>query len=185
MTRINITFITIALFINFIVSCSTVGTFNRNEIINPTLNIKLTATKTQELEIITTIGDSHVGKILSLEGERVKLLAFPYWNVTPIEIDMAEIYKIKVMKKDHKAGKGAATGFAAVFSLFGLIGLGNSKYDVDYEDALKGSLVLGGLGGLLGLIIGGISSISVRSQYNFYDMSKEEKIKAIKKIMGV
>ena len=166
-------------------SCSTVRTFKRNEIINLTSNVKFTAIRTQELEIITTSGDTHVGKILSLEGEKVKILAFPYWNVIPVEIDLNEIHKIKVKKKDSKVGKGTATGFATVFSIFGLIGLTNSKYDEDYENALTGSLILGGMGGLLGLVIGGISSAATKTTYDFYNMSKEKKINAIKKIMGV
>ena len=185
MTRKNIALITIALLINLIVSCSTIGTFNSNEITNLTPNVKFTAKKTQELEIITTQGDTHFGKILSLEGEKAILLTLPYWNVIPVEIDLDEIHKIKLVKKKSRAGKGAAKGFVWAFTIIGLIGLVSSEYDEDYEEALGGSLVSGAFGGLLGLVIGGISSISVRSQYNFYDMSKEQKIKAIKKIMGL
>lgn len=187
MSKKILAFITLALFINFLISCSTTRTFSRNKVIETAPSIKIKAEKLPEILLITINKKVHKGKILSLEGENLLLSPFPYWNVKPIEIGLNEIYSIKVMKKGSKSGKGFLWGLSLGFILEGGVSLtgGELKYDRDYKNALSASVARGLFGGLLGLAIGGISSIGKKSKYNFSKMSKIDKIIAIKEIMGV
>jgi len=179
------TIITLAIFINFIISCSTIRTVNRNEVVEIAPSVKIKAVKLQEVQLTTTRGEL-TGKLLSLEGEILQMLLFPYWDVEPINIDLNEIYSIKLMKKNSRAGKNAAaSGFAWGFLITGIATGLDSEYDEDFEDALLGSAIIGGFIGLLGFVIGGLSDIATKSKYYFFQMSNSEKIRVIKKIMGL
>jgi len=185
MSKKFLTFLTLVLFMNFLISCTIIGNHSNDKIRGTYSFSKITANKFPEIQLITTSGDPYKGKLLSLEGEKLKLLPFPYWNVESVEIDIDEIHSIELMKKDSKAGKGAAQGFAYTFLIVGIIAGLDSEYDEDYEDALVGATILGAFGGLLGLIIGGASSLASKTKYEFYKMSLGEKIRAIRKIMGL
>jgi len=178
------TIITLAIFINFIISCSTIRTVNRNEVVEIAPSVKIKAVKLQEVQLTTTRGEL-TGKLLSLEGESLQMLLFPYWDVEPINIDLNGIYSIKLMKKNSRAGKGAASGFAWGFLITGIASGLDSEYDEDFEDALIGGAIVGGFIGLLGFVIGGLSDIATKSKYYFFQMSNSEKIRVIKKIMGL
>lgn len=158
-------------------ACSTVAV--KTEVIKGTLPARLEATKFEEVELITAEGDIHKGKIVSLEGEGLEFRPFPYWNIELIKLNLDEIHSIKLAKKGSRAAKRFASGFGWAFMIAGTIGGATSKYDEDYQIALLGSAIVGGAGGLLGLVI------STKTKFEFYRMSREEKERAIRKIMGL
>lgn len=185
MSKKTLTFIILLIFLNFLITCTTIRTAGPNEAIETYPSIKIKATKFQEI-LLTTV-DTRVsrGMILSLEEENLFLSPVPYWNVDPIEIDLDEIRSIKLMKNGSNVMKGFTWGFTLGFIAIGGIALTscNLKYDEDYSDALTYSVIGGGGAGLLGLIIGGLISLGKKSSYDFFKMSKKEKIIALQEIM--
>jgi len=183
MLKKNFALCTLLFFLNFILSCTTITTSGG-------INIKTTSTsefiakKLPELELITTGGEFHRGKLLNLIGMDVLFSPFPYWNVETLKIHFDKIHTIKLAKKGSKAGSGFAHGFGWTFIFIGVLGAANSKYDRDFENALGASAGAGLFGGLLGLVIGGLAKAATKSQYKFYKMSDSEKTKAVLKIMG-
>jgi len=183
MLKKNFALFTLLFFLNFILSCATRTTSSG-------INIKTTSTsefiakKLPELELITTRGELHRGKLLSLIGKDVLFSPFPYWNVETLKIHLDKIHSIKLAKKGGKAGSGFAHGFGWTFIIIGVIGAATSKYDEDFSAALGGSAAAGLIGGLLGLVIGGVAKAATKSQYKFYNMSDSEKTKTVLKIMG-
>jgi len=185
MSKKTLTIITLTFFLNFLFSCTATSTLTSSEVVKTSPISEIKAKKLQEVQLKTTSGEIHTGKLSSLEGGDLVLLPFPYWNVEAIKIDLDEIYSIKVMKKDSKAGKGAAGGFAWGFLITGTLAGLTSEYDEDFEAALLGSAVIGAFFGLLGLVIGGLGDVATKSEYDFYKMSNSAKIRIIKKIMGL
>ncbi len=185
MSKKTLTFIILLIFLNFLITCTTIRTAGPNEAIETYPSIKVKATKFQEVQLTTVDNKVSTGMMLSLEGENLLLSPVPYWNVDPIEIDLDEIRSIKLMKKGSKWGKGFIWGFTLGFIAIGGIALTSPdlKYDEDYSDALTCSALGGGGGGLLGLIIGGLISLGKKSSYDFFKMSKKEKIFALQEIM--
>lgn len=179
------TIITLLIFLNFLITCTSMETAGPNEAVETYPSIKIRATKFQEVQLTTVDNRVSRGMMLSLEGENLLLSPFPYWNVDPIEIDLDEIRSIKLMKKGSNGGKGFIWGFTLGFTVIGVSALtmGDLKYDKDYGDALTFSLVGGGGAGLLGLVIGGLISLGEKSSYNFFKMSRKEKIETLQKIM--
>jgi len=183
MLKKNFALFTLLFFLNFILSCATRTTFSG-------INIKTTSTsefiakKLTELELITTGGEIHRGKLLNLIGKNVLFSPFPYWNVETLKIHLNKIHTIKLAKKGSKAGSNFAHGFGWTFIIIGVIGVASSKYDKDFEEFLGVSAVAGLMGGLLGLVIGGVAKAATKSEYKFYKMSDTEKTKAVLKIMG-
>lgn len=185
MSKKTLALITLTFFMNFLISCTATTTLTSNEVVKTSPTSEIKAKKLQEVQLKTTSGEIHTGKLSSLEGGDLVLLPFPYWNVEPIKIDLDEIYSIKLMKKDSKAGKGAAGGFAFGFLITGTLTGLTSEYNEDFEVALLGSAAVGAFVGLLGLVIGGLSDVAKKSKYDLYKMSNSEKIRVIKKIMGL
>lgn len=185
MSKKTLTLITLTFFINFLISCSTTTTQTGTEVFKSSPSSVIEAKKLQEVQLITASGEIHRGKLSRLEGRDLVLLPFPYWNIEPIKIDLDEIHSIKLVKKSKKAGKGFAGGFAWGFIIIGTLAGLSSRYDEDFQMALLGSAVSGAFFGFLGFLIGGISDISAKSEYDFSKMPDSEKIRAIKKIMGL
>jgi hypothetical protein len=171
--------------LSFMMSCSSSRALIKTEVTKGTLPSRLEATKFEEVDLVTTEGELHRGKITCLEGESIEFRDFPYWNVEPIQLKLDEIHSIKLVKKGSKAGRAFASGFGWTFMIIGFVAGASSKYDVDYENGLVGSALAGGIGGLIGLAIGAIQDISTKTKFDFYKMSKEEKERAVRKIMGL
>jgi len=185
MSKKTLTLITLTFFLNCIFSCTTTSTLTRNEVVKTSSTSEIKAKKLQEVQLITTSEEIHTGKLLSLEGEDLVLLPFPYWNVEPIKIDLNEIYSIKVRKKHSRAGERVAGSFAWGFLITGTLAGLTSEYDEQFEFALLTSAIVGAFSGLLGLVIGGVGDDTKILEYDFYKISDSEKIRVIKKIMGL
>ncbi len=185
MSKKALTYIILLSFFNFHITCTTIKTAGPDEAVEtyPSVNIK--ATKFQEVRLTTVDNEVQTGMMLSLEGDNLLLSPVPYWNVDPIEIDLDEIRSIKLMGKKGAWGKGFVWGSTLGFIAAGGIALadGNLQYDEDYSDALTYSLLAGVGVGLLGLIVGGLASSGKKSSYDFFKMSKKEKILALQEIM--
>jgi len=171
--------------LSFMLSCTSSRVPVRTEVTKEALSSRVEATKFEEVNLVTSNGDTHKGKIVSLEGESIELRPFPYWNVELVRLHLDEIRTIKLVKKESRAAKGLASGFGWAFVIVGTIGGLSSTYNEDYEAALLGSAVLGGAGGLLGLLVGAFQDFTTKTKFEFTTMSKEEKERAIRKIMGV
>jgi len=185
MSKKILTYSTLALFLVFTISCATVpasGPLGSSSL--PSLG-KVDAAKFPEVQIVTTSGDQHKGKVLSLEGNTVTFSPFPYWNVEPLRIGVDEIHSIERTGKDSGAGKGFLYGFGFTTLALGILGVATSKYDVDYRSFMGGAPFIGLLGGLVGLTIGGIRDLATRTKYDFSRMAKDEKIAALMAIMGL
>lgn len=185
MSKKTLALITLTVFLNFLFSCTTTSTLTRNEAVKTFPIYEIEAKKLQEVQLKTTSGEIHTGKLTRLGRGNLVLLPFPYWNVEAIKIDLDDIYSIKVMKKSSKAGKEAAGGFAWGFLITGTIAGLSSKYDEDFELALLGSAVIGAFVGLITFVVGGLREVATKSKYDLYKMSNSKKIRAIKKIMGL
>jgi hypothetical protein len=183
MDKNKLAIFTLLIFLNFIICCTTTEIKSANHVpISPTLEIQ--AKKFPEVELTTSKGNIHKGKIISLRGEDLLLSPFPYWNVELLKINMNEIHYIKLLKKKSKATSGMLSGFAWTFIIIGILAGAGSRYDEDYEEALLGSAVTGAVGGLIGFAIGGIAQAGTKSEYEFFKMPDSKKVYAIKKIMG-
>jgi len=183
MAKKILTFIYLLLFLNFIISCTSIGTTSTRDVsISPTYEIQ--AKKFLEVELITSEGDIHKGKLISLRGKNLWFSPFPYWNVELLEITLDDIYSIKLPKKGSKAISGMAGGFGWTFIIVGAIAGLTSKYDEDYEEALLGSAVVGAGIGLIGALVGALADIGTKSEYKFYKMDEWEKTRAARRIMG-
>ncbi|MBN2409902.1 MAG: hypothetical protein JXE07_09205, partial [Candidatus Aminicenantes bacterium] len=143
------------------------------------------ARKYEEVIITTSTGAAHKGKMISLEGDNIALLPFPYWNVDRIRLRLDEVLSIELPERGRRAGKGFFSGFGLGFIVTGMIAGASSKYDEDYEFALGVSAGAGVAVGLVGLLIGGIRDAVTKRRYDFADVSNEEKVQAVRKIMGL
>ena len=115
----------------------------------------------------------------------LKLLPYPYWNIDRAEINLENIRSIQLPKKQSRAVRAAIGGFGWGFLITGALGLATSKYDEDYQGALLGSSIIGGLVGGSALIIGGLSDLGSKSNYDFYQMTTPDKVKALEKDHGI
>jgi hypothetical protein len=176
---------TLLFLLSFIVSCFSSSVPIKTEVTKGTLSPRLEALKFEEVELVTAEGERHRGKVVSLEGESIEFRPFPYWNVELIKLNLDDIHSIKLTKKRSGAANGFASGFGWAFIFAGTIGGAGSKYNVDYENALLASAIVGGAGGLIGLAIGAIRDFSIRKKFDFFKMSGEKKEQAIRKIMGL
>jgi hypothetical protein len=185
MSRKVPTVIILIVFLNFLITCTSIKTAGPNERVETYPFNKIRATKFQEVQLTTVDNTVSRGLILSLEGENLLFSPVPYWNVDPVEINVAEIQSIKLMKKGGQLAKGFTWGFSLGFIVIGgsALTFGDLKYDEDYEDALAYTAIGAGGAGLLGGVIGGLVSLGKKSRYNFSKMSKKEKIEALQKII--
>jgi hypothetical protein len=179
------TVITLIVFLNFLMTCTSMKTPGPNEPVETYPSTKIWAAKFQEVQLTTVDNRVSRGMILRLEGENLFLSPVPYWNVDPVEINIDEIRSIKLMKKGPNMAKGFTWGFSLGFIVIGGSALmfGDLKYDEDYEDALTYTAFGAGGAGLLGGVIGGLISLGKKSRYNFEKMSKKEKIDALREII--
>jgi hypothetical protein len=145
---------------------------------------KIAPLKFPEVQIVTTTGYRTTGKLTQFENQTLTFLPYPYWNVESVNIPLDDIARIEVKGKKSHAGSGFVAGFSYSFIVIGLIAGLSSQYDEDYEGALAGSVVLGGLAGLVGLAIGAIVDISAKKNFEFATMPASEKIASLRKIMG-
>jgi hypothetical protein len=177
--------LTLAFFIIFNISCATVPPSGSPRSSSLRSLGKVEATKFPEVQLVTTYGDQHKGKIFSLEGDTVTFLSFPYWNVEPLRIGLDEIHSIERIQAKKGAGLGFLYGFGWVTLAFGIFGATHSKYDRDYQFAMLGAPLVGLFGGLLGLAIGGTADLMTRSKFDLSRMAKDEKIQTLIAIMGL
>jgi len=179
-----ITFAFLFCFFNFLISQPITKTISAMTIITQSPAKELIAKKFPEVILKTKEGSSYTGKILSIFGEKIKFSPSPYWNVEVLEISLDNIDSIKLPKKSSKALKGASYGFGVTFLTIGTVASLTCKYNEDFEDGLLASAVLGGMAGVLGFVIGGLSDWRTKSEYDFSKMSNPEKIKAVHKLIG-
>ena len=143
------------------------------------------AVKFDEVQLITSNGDIHRGKIIGQEGGSIDFRPVPYWDVELIRLNLDEIQSIELVNRPSRAGKGFIQGFGWTFTIVGGIAGIGSKYDVDYENALLGSAIVGAAGGVIGFLVGVIRDASAKKRFDFTSMSAEEKARAVRKIMGL
>lgn len=143
------------------------------------------ALKFDEVQVITLKGDIYRGKIVGQWAGSIDFRPIPFWNVELIRLNLDEIRGIELVNRPSRAGKGFIKGFGWTFTIVGgIFGMG-SKYDVDYENALLGSAMVGAAGGVIGFLVGVIGDASTKTRFDFTSMSAEEKTRAVRKIMGL
>ena len=188
MNKKSLAFGAFIVFVLFLVGCATTSINEKSGALKDLKDAppgKLVARVLPEITLVTSAGDSHLGKLTSLEGGTVTLLPYPYWNVEPITIDLDEIHMVQTQKRGGRAGSGFLHGFSWTYIIVGILSGVTSKYDEDYEFALGVSAGAGLIGGLIGLAVGGLADAVAKTDYKFYSMSLAEKTAAIKKFMGL
>ena len=144
------------------------------------------AIKFPEVVLATNDLVTYRGKLVSLESKEITLLPSPYWNIKSFKIDLNEVRSISLVKeKDSATASGFAGGFACGFLFIGIIGGVVSKYNEAYTFTLVSAGAAGLAAGLVGLIIGAAADASEKTKYEFHEMKDTDKIKALKKIMGL
>jgi hypothetical protein len=201
MSKRVLALVTLVFFLNLLIACTSTESLSGARIAKSPLNTavkksqlegdqtksegRIDSKKFEEILLITNKPELLKGKIIGLEGDALRFLPFPYWNVEPFKIALDEIISIEILKKgESRALKGVANGFGFGFLITGILAGASSKYNEDYQSALLGSVLVGGLFGLVGLVIGGASSLASKSKYDFSKMSGLEKQKTIQKIIG-
>jgi hypothetical protein len=144
----------------------------------------------RKVEVATIVGMIYTGKVVGFQDNRLAILPYPYWNVEEVHVDLEKIAVVKLKRNpgesgSSKAGHGAAIGFAVGFLLAGTIGLFTGEYDEDFQDSIMMSFVLGAAFGLCGLGWGAAAGLPEEKEFDFSKMSRKEKIRTIKKVMGL
>ena len=184
MNRKIITYLSLVLFCHFLMSCTTINTARRANTEDDIFKSVIDAREFQEVNLRTTDGKTFRAKIIRLDGGYTAYLLFPYWDVELMKIHVDEIHSIEKMKKKANPGKAFASGFGTGFMIIGLIAAATSKYNEDYQMGLAASALCGGAIGVLSLVISGLVYIGTKHKYEFTGMSNEEKVKALREIMG-
>jgi len=169
----------VSLHLLFFMTCTTARIETR---VDP--DQKIAPLKLPEVQVVTTKGDRSTGKLTQFEDQTLTLLPYPYWNVEAVKIPLDDIARIEVKGKKSHAGSGFVAWFSFSFMAVGLLAGLSSQYNEDYEAALLGSAIVGGIGGLVGLAIGGIVDMASKNTYEFATMSTPEKVASLRKIMG-
>lgn len=137
------------------------------------------------VQVFTSQGAMHTGKITALGKDFIRLRPEPYWNAEPVSIPLDDVHMIKLLGVRKRAGGGFMDGAAGTFIGVGILGLATSKYDVDYGNWLVGSAVSALAGGLIGLLVGAIRDTGTQASYDLSQKSAVEKSRIILGIMGV
>jgi hypothetical protein len=149
-------------------------------------SIRRPAAEFPEVQLSVKAPETLVGKIIGLDGDSLIFRLSPYWSSPVRRISVDDIDSLKLTQGKKKA---ASTGFVYCFGfsyiVLGSLCLINSKYDEDYRAGLMGTPLLSFGGGLIGLILGGLSDVGNQSEYDLAGMPHDKKIRTIHKIMGV
>ena len=179
----NISIATLILYLNFLLGCATTGPVNRQTSSEETGATKLMAVRMPEALLVIGNDSAERGKIISMDGDLIEFLPFPYWQMDSKSVSIGEITSIKVIEQQQNAIKGLSYGFASGVLLLGALGAAKSRYNTDFQIVLIGSALLGVVTGFIGLLIG--ASSTIRSYSHFQELSAEKKQWVIKYIMGV
>lgn len=106
---------------------------------------------------MSTGGEAVLGKITALNGDVLTFLPAPYWGVESRTFRFDQIDRIQI-ERPGRGSRAFVYTFTTVFTVVGLLAGGSARYDVDYESALMGSFVLGAGAGLIGALVGSLTS---------------------------
>jgi hypothetical protein len=123
------------------------------------------------------------GKILGLDSGKLQFLPYPYWSTKVMEIPLESVSTLFVMLDKRRTGSMGFAGFALGFMVFGVLIGSEAEYDEDYQGALAGGIVMGGLSGIAGLISGSVRDRLAQATYYFPEMTGNQKVHALYKIM--
>lgn len=148
-----------------------------------------------EIEISAGPFDNSVvrGKILELSGTSIKFLPYPYGDKTPIEVEIRDIRAVKLLDKRNWIPLDFFTGAMLGFTVGFIVETrangtnANHYYKEDYENSRHLAWSKGLVGGLLGMVLGIVSTViqNTAKTSNYSKMSESEKITALRKIMGL
>jgi len=171
--------LSICVFLNFLIACASLAPDFPSALEN---RPEIVARELPEVILQTSDGKAIKGKIQSLEGNHVKLMPHPYWNVDPIFLNLNELSGIESKPTPGAAGKGFLWGFVAPFMIVGLLGIATSEYNDDYSLSLMAAGAVGFIGGLIGALIS--AADTKRFDFEFEELTPGKKKGAITKIMG-
>ena len=145
---------------------------------------KITAVEFPELTL-TAGNETRRVKLLALEDRQLIFLPFPYWQVEPEVIPLEEVHTLKVEKKSYPGLSWGLGSAASGFIITGLIAGNQALYQEEYASAMLLAagcgLVVGGVGFFLGLDM----KDSLQPEYLLVFMNPEQKLKTLRKIMGL
>ena len=194
MNKKTVSLFALALYLNFLVDCSLVKNKGPEKIQTapPT-----TVAATKFPEITMTFLQQTVmerkGKILGLNGTRVKFLPAPYWSESPLEVEIDNIYSLRRTEHSYLVSTlplfsffwGYAGGHAAAINV--TRSLYTYKEDLEQvrpslNDTIPISLVSGLILAAITAVIPGV--LKPRT-LDIFSLSRYEKILTIKKLMGI
>ncbi len=181
----SINYMLLLCYFNLIIGCASTGTAVQPSSPGSEASSSIRAPQLPEVLLITKPGISERGKIMSLDGDSIHFLPFPYWHVAADTINIHEIQSLELVKMKGGAGRSAAIGFTIAFFPLGLVSAIESEYDEDYRIGLWGSILVGAATSLIGLLIGASGKKRGKSYPNFSDYPDYKKFEVIKKIMGL
>jgi hypothetical protein len=157
--------------------------------------LPMTAKIFPEIEISAGPLDNSIvrGKILELSGTSIKFLPYPYGDKTPIEVEIKDIRSVKLLDKRNWIPLDAFTGAMLGFTVGFIVETRangtnpNNHYKEDYENSRHLAWSKGFVGGLIGMVLGIVSTViqNTAKTSNYSKMSESEKITALRKIMGL
>jgi len=146
---------------------------------------ELLARKMPELSIVTEDRVLERVKVVSLLGNELSALPFPYWNVEAIKINIEKITTIKLLYKKKRSMTNALVGFNITFGIVGIIFAINAKYDRDYRDGLGYTSLIAVAGSLVTGIGTAISELFKRKEWNLTGLTLSQRLTVLLQIMGV
>ncbi len=148
----------------------------------------------KQLVVTTMAGRRFTGKIVGLKGDCVVFLQHPYWKVNEVYLDLDQIWEVEEAREASPIKEPLACYFGLVGGSVGFIaagknGLATSEYDVDYQRAMRNSILIalaaGAGSAALGLLAGmGIESLPHRV-HDLRTLSREERIRKLEEIAGI
>jgi hypothetical protein len=124
-------------------------------------------------------------KILSMTGDSMMFVEYPYWKVKPLTIAIDDLTSLrKGNRLPHCATWGAA-GFGIAFLAAGIAFLPGCRYDEDYRFALPVSTILGILSGIFGFTVGISIDIIANNTRPLLLETQEEKTIKVMRFMGL
>jgi len=145
---------------------------------------ELLAREMPELSIVTADRLLERVKVVSLLGNEVSVLPFPYWNVETIKINIEKITIIRILNVKKFNIPNALTAFNITFAVLGLPPAITANYKDTYESGLATASGVAIRVGIAALFMVFLSSLT-RKKWNFTELSPSKRLAVLMQIMGV
>ncbi len=142
--------------------------------------------KFPEVRLTDKSGTEKWVKLLSLEGNALTVLPFPYWQTEAEIITIDQIYMLKIKKHTFPALTWSLATAEIAYMLVASVAGSRAHYDGDYQAAVGLGALGGSAAGLGMLLLHGFELKEMfQPEYYFPLMTEQKRLRTIKNIMGV